>query len=204
MTDVTAATIRREFLEPVLDARAHNVLQERLIANKTPEVDSVADLLGVLTADTRGEREILRKLYATAGMLRGSNRQEGASEQSIAAAADVLATDLRGIELNGVTTALTAKSIARQLREPLRMLALSPVAAGAFVEAGRTIERVVARAPLAQLLSPAVEHELGAEKFQVLRELLAQRVPENSDAALVKESRVNDHQEAVPGDQLTA
>lgn len=173
---LTAATTRRAFLEPALDARALNLAQQRLIHNPSPEPDSVLELLALMTADTRGEREAFKALVGGAVRLGQSNRAEGGFEARIAGAADRLAVELRDAETGGSPGALTAKAIARALREPLRTIARPPLGAPErLVAAGRAVGEIFALVPSEQLLSPAVEHELGREKFGALCALHAER-----------------------------
>ncbi len=115
-----------------------------------------------------------------------SNAQEADGELTICGVADRLVTDLRDRELNGAgTQALTAKGIARHLREPLRLVAKPAGCPSAdLVDAGRTIGDAVARVPRMQLLSTAVEHELGAAKFTTLLRF----VPTQSSGAAQRET----------------
>lgn len=178
MTALSAAVARRDLLEPTLDAKALNQHQQRIVANPSPECDSLVEHISAVARTATPEQR--DHLYAIARLLNDlahANHAEGECERMVAGAADQLVTDLRDDELNHtVKDRLTAKSIARRLRGPLTVLASPTFAsAAALVEAIRVVDDVLARASTGLLLSVAVRHELGVAKFTLLSELHASR-----------------------------
>ncbi len=177
---VTAALIRRDYLEPGMDARALNDAQARLVSNPdTPALDSLTERLAAMGPTLRGTGATPHLVHAfdIALALRDSNRSEGGIERGICGSADQLFTDLRSLELSGSGgNPLTAKALVRELREPLRVIA-EPYAGDprAWVDAGRTVGEIFARTPSGQLFSPAVTRELGKAKAAALRELYDRR-----------------------------
>lgn len=170
---LTAGTVRDVFLWPAMDARAANVEQQRLLYNPTPDPDSLLEHLELLQEGGRA-RASLRALVALCTDLSSSNSIEAGFELGIAGAADQLATDLRDTELNGsAPTLLTAKGIARRLRQPLSHLAQAAgVGPAQLVKDCATIADAIRHTPRLQLLSPAVAHELGRAKYELLCELV--------------------------------
>lgn len=160
---LSAATVRHAVLEPGMDARALNIEQSRIVFDPSPESDSLVEVLADLGAYQQAKPHLIA--------LTRSNHAEGKLECGITLWADTLATDLRDLELNGGAGALSGKSLARALREPLRAFAGSGGAAER-ARAAAAIWRVTKGHPRAQLLTPSVRHELGAAKFRLLEEML--------------------------------
>jgi hypothetical protein len=165
---ISAATVRREFLEPAMDTRAVNIDDHDLSV-------TLADDLERLHCPVDDAR-LLREVRALSRRAIVINTTEGNLEKQIVGAADRLARDLRGIELNAAALELTARVIAARLRGPLAVIQqYETTGAGdamALVAAGREIERVAARCPTSHLLSPRVRKELRARKYQLLRDIL--------------------------------
>ncbi len=168
---VTAGVVRDVFLFPSMDARAANIEQRRLLFNSSPEPDSLFEHLELLRS---GESRSWRALIAITTDLSASNSIEGDHELGIAGAADQLATDLRDRELNGnAPVPLAAKAIARRLRGSLTSLSQpAGIPATDLLKAATTIAETIRRVPRLQLLSPAVAHELGRRKYELLCELV--------------------------------
>lgn len=174
---VTAATTRRTFLDPAMDAIALNREQQRLVYDPSPEVDSLLEHVNALAAAAPGPTgtilALLRRFLA-------SNQLEGDSERRIAAAADQLTRDLRRSELNSVAprphAAIPAKRLARTLRGPLAAI-LSPADRDplAFVAAVRRVDDAIRAVPTVQLLAPTVRRGMRAEQFALLELLVASR-----------------------------
>ena len=189
MNVVTAATVRRAFLEPALDALALNDAQDRLIQNDTPEADSMIEHLAALGPVVRGTRAVpnLITLFDQAISLRDWNRGEGGCVRVVSGHADGMVTDLRARELRGglggQPLPLAAKSVAHAIREPLRILVES-TGEWPRLRAACDIERQVGHLPQEQLFSPAVTRELGKAKAAALRELYDRR--ENGAATPAK------------------
>jgi hypothetical protein len=161
---VTSSAIDGAFLQPGMDARAHNLDQY----NPSPGVDSQLERIRALALKLPPSPEC-EALMAEVEAAIASNLREAEAELSICGAADQLVTDLRHIERNGGNAALSAKAIARHLRAPLAHIS-SPegVPVADLVNARNTLSEVVDGVPLLMLLSSAVEHELGAKKFAEL------------------------------------
>lgn len=180
---LTAATVRGAFLHPAMDARALNLGQALLVANPSPEADSIVELLDVLRADDTGEARGVYTLRRLVCDLNDANAREGQCERRIAGSADTLARDLRHLELNDRPalgpSSVAAKSIARTLRAPLRTLdelggGVTPDAIG-LVRAVRAVDAVISRLPSEQVLSATVRYELGEAKFRVLEGIVRER-----------------------------
>ena len=168
MSALSAAAVRRSFLEPAMDAIALNRRQTRLLANPDPELNSLTELAVALRDGA--EPYELHALATLCVQLRDANAREGGFELLLAGAADDLAIDLHARERNGQASQLLGiRAAANALRAPLGVLQDPP--AGdvlAVIDATRAVDRVLAVAPRAQLLCPALEHELGAAKFALL------------------------------------
>ncbi len=172
----TAATLRREILEPSLEARAINLGEERVFYNPSPEPDSLIEVLAAATrtlaaAGAHGKRQAVY-LWDYTLEARDHNRREGDKELVVCGAADGMVSHTRSLELSGSGgNPLTAKALARALREPLRVIAEPSLGdPRAWVDAGRVIGEVFARTPSAQLFAPEVLRDLGKAKAAVLRE----------------------------------
>lgn len=172
---VTADHVRRAFLDPAMDARALNQDQARLIYDPSPEVDSLLEVLGQVSPATDECRRHMKRAIAKCVKLGLSNRGEGGLEARVAGAADQLTRELHGQQLQG-NSAIAAKACARMLREPLSAIACPPLGEPRrLIEAGRAVGEVFVRVPSEVLLSRAVEHELGVEKFALLSALYERR-----------------------------
>ena len=158
---VTAAVVRRRALDPGMEARAYNLEQERLFFDPSPERDSLVEVIDTGCLEVVN---LVRRLV-------DSNMREGEAERAFLGWADGFATDLRAMELGGNGSKLTAKAIARALREPLRTLR-SDATPAELAGAVREIHRVLRQAPRSLVLASAVEHNLGAASFALLREIV--------------------------------
>ena len=176
MTDyLTAASARRDYLHPSMDARGANTEQAHLLRNDTPAVDSVAECIErIRDMPDLASHPIVAHLTDLVERLIVSNDAEGDFECHIAGAADTLVRELRRAELGGTSTALTAKGIARKLRAPLQVInAGRGESAEARLNAFAAIHLTVCAVPQTQLLSPAVRHELGEAKADILERIVA-------------------------------
>lgn len=164
---VSAAAIDHAFLAPGMEARAHNLDQ----FDPSPAVDSQLERIRelALRLPSGPEREAL---LAEVEAAIASNLSEGTAVLAINGTADQLVTDLRDGERNGLREVLGAKAIARHLRAALEChLHAAEQPATDLVAARETLRAALAEIPRLMLLSPAVERELGREKFAVLRDL---------------------------------
>lgn len=175
MTATTAACIRRDFLEPSLEAQAFNAGEERLIVNLSPECDSILEhgqaLLKIVGPAGREHLVALLRLVAQVAHL---NRAERECVRKVAGAADDLTRDLRNQELNGGRGrgAGGYRPVAAALKQPLAVLSdVDPE----VVAAVRAVDAVIASTPAALLMSDAVRRELRERKSGTLLELYTTR-----------------------------
>lgn len=171
MSDFTAGAARRSFLEPALDGRALNLEQAELLVNETPELDSITECIELIREHPEiSGHPVVHLLVELVERLVASNEAEGELEREVAGAADVLVTELRRAELNGVANAITAKAIVRSVRGPLR--AIEDGGSGdELLEAFGALHHVFSEVSRAQLLSPTVRRALGDRKFELLEQL---------------------------------
>jgi hypothetical protein len=169
---ITAGVLQRDALEPVLDARALNIVEPHLIGEELADLRVLSGLVDRLRGSDRTVAE--REVSEIAGICREvalTNHQEGEREQHAAATLDSLVCDLHDGERNGspVDRLITAKGIARRLREPLDVL-LSPAGhdARAFIRAAWAVRDVLDHASLAQIRSAGLLSQLGPRKHQLL------------------------------------
>lgn len=176
--NVPSSLVRDRILNPVLDARAENLRQARLIANASPEVDSIVEHVREIARNaTPGQRGHLGALLLLVRDLAQSNAAEGNREAGVAGVVDQLASDLRRHETS-TPLGMGAQDLARRLRGPLGILA-NPRAAGGtkYVAAVRAIEDVLAVVPSCHLLdNVTLRHELGVRKYSGLCDLIRERV----------------------------
>jgi hypothetical protein len=166
--NVSAATIRNGMLEPALDARALNLAEQN-------ECEALIDHLAHLHPAGPDSAEVA-EIRRLARLIHDQNTAEGEHECAICHNADTLARELRGVELNGISGVLTAKAIARKLREPLNVLSnMAGHDARRIVDAVRAVDDVIKQVPAAQLLAPQVRHELWHRRFDLLCDLHARR-----------------------------
>lgn|GEM_PF-4185560 len=166
---VTERTIRRNFLDLAIEARAANLEQEKLILNHSPEPDSLVEVLTLLAPP----KELVPLCSRLVNEFSYSNAHEGQQEKKLAGNAEALAVDLRKLGSN-VRAALTAKGIATRLREALRTIDAGGDPAELF-RAFHVVSLALREIPAAQLLSASVAYELGGKKFALLNRLHAQR-----------------------------
>lgn len=185
---VSAGTVRREFLDRGLDARALNLEQAGLLFDPSPECDSIAEVVVALSrllaepclpSNARSQvRVLVARLVPIVRRLAASNTAEGDLQRALCGAADRLTRELRDAELNiprDAAAVLSAKQIARALRGPLRVLVDGDEDPLEVADAVRQVEDLLDRVPSVQLLSPWVEHELRGRKFRLLRRLVERR-----------------------------
>lgn len=162
-------------LSECMDARAHNLLQHRLLINSTPECDSLAEYLGRLL-HLKVPPSVVAELATLVRRIAESNVAEGRCELAASGLLDDLTRLTRSAELHGIEDALTVKSIARRVREPLALLA-DPAGADplALVDAVCTVKDVIDRCPPSQLASTSLRHELRDRAFNLLGRMVAER-----------------------------
>jgi hypothetical protein len=168
-------TIRERVLNPILDANALNRQQQRLIANSTPEIDSIAEAF----IDVAAENDpALRRRKALHGMallkqLVAANRAEGECERQAAGELDHFARSVRDAELNGGAPPKewSAKRVARETRDALAVLGQPFTSDEQRHDAMTVVQRVIAECPRHVLLSDRTAYELSTRKFRLLAEL---------------------------------
>lgn len=150
-----------------LDAIAHNLNQDRLIANPSTEVDSLVEHLAVLNRTSLPEqRPHIAAIVTIVKGLLNSNRLELGCTQHIAGTADEL--QVRGVK------PLAKKAVARELRDPLANLLRSKLIGPTRVQQAMDIVAdVCSRSSRANVLSVAVRHEIGVKRYSLLTELVA-------------------------------
>ena len=161
---LTAATVKRHGLEPAMEVIAAGEFEREELFDPSPEIDSVLEYLLTLPQTVERDESIARLRRA----LR-LNECQSVEARIISGFTDELARRCREDELAGVSAAITAKAVARRLREPLAMIA-SPLLFGtdALIDASQIIGEAIGKVPSAQLLSPEGAHQLGAERFELL------------------------------------
>jgi hypothetical protein len=166
---MTSALATRGALERAMDARALNLEQARLVFNASPEVDSIAELPAALLR-AGAPADLVARLSVLCRQLLASNVEEGRCETAVAG---LLERQLSNVRALPVAERLTAKSIARRVREPLAVLLAGAAEydAAEYFGACCAIREVIAACPPEQLLAPAVRHELRDRKYSLLREL---------------------------------
>lgn len=174
MADLTAATVKRDYLHPAMDGRALNDQQDSMLVNATPEIDCLLEYLHALPPHHFRDAaiDLVRRLIV-------ANTEEGGCERQIAGAADQLVRELRDLELNGVSRAITAKGVARAVREPLAVITEQKEAASPDerLDAFAALSVVLREVPCAQLLSAAVRHEIGPKRFGALERIALAAAP---------------------------
>jgi hypothetical protein len=164
---ISAAAVDGAFLSQGMEARAHNLDQY----DPSPGVDSQLERIRALALrlPPSPEREAL---MADVDEAIASNVSEAEAELAISGSADQLVSDLRHCERNGIREVIGAKAIAQHLRDPLATILAADHASASCLTAARHLVRdAIAEIPRLMLLSTAVEHELGSEKFALLRDL---------------------------------
>lgn len=164
-------------MRAVLDARGANLAQTRLLLNAaTEEVDSLVEEIIALHVPPRTKARLLdycRRLHAL-------NAQEGELEREAAGILDEALTGVRTPGKGwraGQRSPFTVKSLARQLRPALAVItAASSYTAADFVSAVRCVDDIVAAVPREHLLSASVRNALGPNRYQLLEQLVVQRL----------------------------
>ncbi len=175
---VTGSLLEREVLEPVLDARAFNLTEPRVVGDELHHLAALARVVHGLRGPVRdlaaGE---IDGVAAGCRELMAANGSEGRFELHVAGVVDSLVHDLRHAERNLTPgRVLGAKAIARALRDPLDIL-LDPAGhdATTVVRAAWAVRDIVDRVPAVQLASDDVATQLRARKHKLLLQIVRQR-----------------------------
>lgn len=168
---MTAKTLRTGVLEPTLDAIALNRHQARLVANPTPEVDSLAEHVRELARlATRQQRPHLLAVLELLRTLAASNDAEQTQEQTVAGLVDRMVSEQRDLELNG-TSRKSARACSRALRPVLADL-LNPMLAAEHPARTRLLHQLVREFGPDVCLSEGVRHSLAGRKARLLENLI--------------------------------
>lgn len=169
MHPLTAIT--NQALEEQLTGMAVNRNQDRQLANRTPEIDSLAE---ILLAIHSAESPTVRRQLVVAGLdlirqIRELNDVEHGCEQRTAGLAQQITPQLAAARRRW-----TIKRLAAELRPLLADLANHMVHGDTQKDRLARLATIVAEAPQENLRSVALRHELGVRKFTLLQELLDQ------------------------------
>jgi hypothetical protein len=169
MSVLTAKRVSVEIVDEAICARAHNLEQNRLIHDASPECDSLVEAINALTGLVEPERITL--MLDLTLKLAQSNAAEGEHERTIAGAGERMVHALR-------PTAGRQSLNRRDLAERLRPI-LDDLAAGTgtdpmvYVRAARDLAAVQREVPLKTLLSPSLANQLGEGRTRLLHELIS-------------------------------
>lgn len=191
---LTAATVKREVLDPSLEGIALNLQQERLVCNPSPEVDSLVEHINALARTDPGRASDMMRLLT---QLVASNQLEREQWRKPAGFADRTARHLRDTELNGGgPRGVPARQIATTFRDPLDAFAAARDRATVLQVVAAI--RLLTTVPADQLLAPAVLHNLGKAKGRLLEQIVLML---NESGAPVDGRDAASHEGARPGDR---
>lgn len=162
-------------LEHVLDSRAENDRQERLIAAlDTPEIDSAVEVAWLIT-----DERVRRMMLTILGELQRSNRAEGLSERNAAGILDRATRRDHRERLRPIEGRLTVRAAANLLR-PL-LLKDRDRKPGARWDLLRAIDDCSQRMDPAYLTGKGMRGELGAGPHDQLLARLGDLTPTNDN-----------------------
>lgn len=171
---IASATLRKRGMDPTLEAIALGHAEGLLIYNPTPERDSIFEILPSVVDPRVAEAKRLARMIVD---VRNLNGQQGEEIKDVCGWLDGLATDLADREVNDpVRQAIGSRSLARALRPHLATIVAADRVDSTVLVAIRNVDRIASKALRQQVLSPAVERELGAAKFAVLRDIVGEQV----------------------------
>lgn len=163
-------TLLAHVIEQAITCQIVNRQQDHHLVNTTEDIDSIAEILIAIDAaeDPRDRRRLAAQGLRLIAHIRELNDSEHAGEQDIAGAAEHLTP-----EMLTARRRWTVKRLADELRPLLGDLA-NPMIRGSHERAKLAwLAQIVREAPPANLApGSSLEHELGKEKWRILRELL--------------------------------
>jgi hypothetical protein len=169
------AAIRESFLDPSMEATAHNLDQ----FNASPEVDSILEfqeqalqqLIAELDQGSKAHRLAQRVRSFTHAAIE-SNHREGSENLFISGRADLAARTAQDQEANGTRRCPGAVRLSKQLREPLKVLA-SPGEhdVAAVIDARNVWRDIKGSVPLEAFRNPTLHRQLGVKLTAVLEGL---------------------------------
>lgn len=157
-------------LDKALDARCHNIDQDNLLFNPSPEVDSLGELLAAAPMPP----EMKAAAFNFIRMLAKSNQAEGGCENDIAGAADELILLARRAPSPG--EALTVLGLARALRPLLKAYAEAEPDSFTQKLAAREIRQITSRVTSRQIGSSALAAQLGPRRHDLLVKIAGEAV----------------------------
>lgn len=166
--EAIASTVLQQPLGSVIDARLHNLDQDVLLFDPSPERDSAVEIAAELLRPGADVTALAAELLSIIRKIADSNAREGGCEREAAGQLDKLA---RSLHQNGRRSPLTVKQASRRLRTALKILGPSPDGV-AYFRASCEIKDVVMALPFETLFGPGLRHELGDERTVQLAKLL--------------------------------
>lgn len=162
--------LRNAVLEEQITGQAINREQDHHLVNRTPEIDSLGEILLELARNSTGRRRRLAlEGLRLVKQVRRLNDAELGCEQRTAGLAEQLSPQLLAARRRW-----SIKRLAAELRPLLADLANPLVRGDAQQRRMTRLVTIVAEAPAASLRSVALRHELGVRKFTLLQQLLDQ------------------------------
>lgn len=172
MTDLAptpSASMLSPALTHVMDARLHNLDQEVLVFDPSPDVDSAMEhAAALLSCPDRDRPRHVGELLRLLRQIVESNRCEGGHELSAAGIIDPL---VKTLHTSGRRSSLTAKDGAARLRAPLQVIANRPDGIAFFHQACR-IKDVVAVMDDHVIRGAGMRKALGPNRHDLLLSLL--------------------------------
>jgi hypothetical protein len=159
---MSAATYRREYLDPALNALAADLSEQHFIDNDTEAVDCLRDI-GMELARLGISPDLMAVFASCTEQLSHRNGSAIFHGRHLAGRHDRDHRVMRGRELNSKpspSAAFAAVPLAAKLRPPLRVLTPHVIRHPELAAAFRDLLAIARTTDDAQLLSPAVAHEL--------------------------------------------
>jgi hypothetical protein len=167
---IAAATFRKRGLDPQLEVVAMGHLEGRVFFNPSPERDSLFELLPDVVQPGQRDSRLFARLLVEAQKLNGDQTDHA---KTVAGFLDSIASQLADAELNNpLRRAIGSRALARAVRPHLKQIASADRVDSAVLLAIRQVEKVTVGVLRQQVLSPAVERELGAKLYPLLVDIV--------------------------------
>jgi len=177
MNNLSAATVKRGLVDPLMDSQARNDEQVLLKINlHTPEPDSTVEHVNAILTLTDDPRIVHHCAEITTLVRRDleSNLAEREGERHATGVADQIARQLHTATITGTVVTASYRETANTLRPHLAVIASPRDHDGiAYFTACRTVDHVFRGMIPAQLFTTSLEGELGAGPYRLLRQLHA-------------------------------
>ncbi len=171
---LSGTVVQRGVELPLMEAQAHGRMEQRLIFNREPGVDSLLEAVPLLTdgADAAEVRLIAELCRA----LSEHNVEQLRIEHTVTGWASTLAIDLHssGLAGDGVRD-LGVRAVASRVRGPLAVLLDDRADLLELADAVREIDAALGSVPRVQIFGPSLENLLGGRKFRLLQVLDSRR-----------------------------